>query len=261
LEAERVIGIVGARNASAVGTKVATMLASGLAARGFAVISGLARGIDTAAHTATLEGEGDTAAVLAGGVDHIYPAENTALYHRIADHGLLLSEMPMRFEPQARNFPRRNRIISGMAEGVLVIEAAERSGSLITARYAGEQGREAMAVPGNPLDPRAGGCNRLIREGAALIRHVEDVVEALAGLASHIREPSASYGAPATRIDQDLAALRQRLLDLLSPAPIETDELVRQARASPAEVAWALMELELAGAVTREPGGRVSRLL
>ena len=176
------LAVVGARNASALGRRFAESLSRELADQGLAIISGLARGVDTAAHDGALAAGpqgGGAAAVLAGGVDHIYPPENKALHQRLAAEGALISEMPIGFQPQAKHFPRRNRIVSGLSLGVLVVEAAERSGSLITARLAGEQGREVMAVPGHPWDARAAGCNALLRQGAALIRSAADVIEAL----------------------------------------------------------------------------------
>lgn len=172
------VAIVGARNASSMGLRLARQLAAEMGARGYVIASGLARGIDAAAHHEAVAA--GTVGVLAGGVDHIYPAENQALADAIRDKGLLLSEAPMGMKPQGRHFPRRNRIVSGLAQGVVLIEAAQRSGSLITARFALEQGREAMAAPGAPLDPRSSGCNEMIRQGAALIRNADDIEEALA---------------------------------------------------------------------------------
>ncbi|MEO1503280.1 MAG: DNA-processing protein DprA [Pseudomonadota bacterium] len=256
------VALVGARNASAAGRRFAGILARDLAREGWVVVSGLARGVDGAAHAAALEEPGGTAAVLAGGVDQIYPPEHAELHAAIAEQGVVVSEMPMGFEPIARSFPRRNRIISGLSQGVLVIEAAERSGSLITARYAAEQGREAMAAPGHPLDPRAGGSNALLREGAVLIRSAEDVLEALTPrLSNKIAEPPRHFlDAPfETQIESD-ETLRRRLIELLSVAPVEVDELVRQAGAPAAMVASALLELELAGRIERAPGGLVSRV-
>ena len=171
------VALVGARNASSLGTRMARMLAEGLGLAGYTIVSGLARGIDTAAHQASLKT--GTLAVMGGGVDVIYPAENAVLAAAISDQGLRLSEQPMGTYPQARHFPPRNRIISGLSMAVIVVEAAEKSGTLITVKDALEQGREVMAVPGHPVDGRAGGCNRLIREGATLVRNVEDVLEAL----------------------------------------------------------------------------------
>lgn len=255
------VALVGARNASALGCRLARDMAAQLAARGLCVVSGLARGIDTHAHEGALSaGPGLTVAVLAGGVDQIYPPENERLYARIAAEGALMSEMPMGTEPQARLFPRRNRLVSGLAHGVVVIEAAERSGSLITARYATDQGREALAVPGNPLDPRAGGCNLLIREGATLVRGAEDVIEALnPRLSRRMAEPPRAWADDAPPTLPDIDALRERVHGLLGTAPVAQDELIRQTGAPPAAVVLALLELDLAGRLTRHPGNLVSR--
>lgn len=254
LAARPVVALVGARNASALGRRMASALARDLGAAGFVVASGLARGIDAAAHRAAL-GTG-TVAAQAGGVDVVYPPENAELAAEMAIRGLRLSEMPPGHAPRAQDFPRRNRIISGLALGVVVIEGALRSGSLITARNAADQGREVMAVPGNPLDARAGGCNALIRDGATLVRHAEDVAEALAvHLATPARparhEPVPEAPAPGT----DLSA---RLLGLLGSAPVEEDALTRDLALPAATVAAALLDLELEGHVLRHPGGKVS---
>ena len=252
------VAIVGARNASSLGLKMARNLAEDLGDRGYAIVSGLARGIDTAAHEAALPT--GTAAALAGGVDSIYPRENQALADRIAEHGLLVTEAPMGLEPQGRHFPRRNRIISGLSEGVVVIEAATRSGTLITARCALEQGREAMAAPGAPLDPRASGCNDLIRQGAALIRNADDVTEALGSPAKHaFHEAPAEFemeGAPIGPPPSD--DLSDRLTALLTTAPVHVDDLAQDLDAPPRIVAEALIELELAGRLDRRPGGMVA---
>lgn len=270
------IAIVGARNASALGLRTARNLARGLGAAGHVVVSGLARGIDAAAHDATL-GTG-TIAVMAGGIDQIYPPEHERLAARIVETGALLSECPMGMEPTSRHFPRRNRLISGLARGVVLIEAAIRSGSLITARYALEQGREAMACPGAPEDPRAGGCNQLIRDGAALIRNVEDIFEALTGprtlgLAETGREflfdddtfaddhDTADYYAidDFDADDQAGAALADQILRLLGSHPIDLDEIARQCGAGPAEFSLAVLELDLAGLIDLLPGGMIVR--
>ena len=261
------IGIVGARNASGNGQKLARDLAHGLAAAGWCVVSGLARGIDGAAHQGALAagpGKAGTIAVVAGGVDNIYPQENAALRERILETGLVVSEMPPGFKPRDIHFPRRNRIISGLSKGVVVVEAALRSGSLITARMAGEQGREVMAVPGSPLDPRCRGTNRLIREGAALIEDAEQILEILTGL----RHQSIEVEQPLSEIDQpidfaaerDVDKTRRDVLGRLGPSPIAVDELLRQCQSSPPVIGQVLLELDLAGRLERHPGNRVSLL-
>jgi DNA processing protein len=265
--AQPCVALVGARNASGNGQKLARDLAQGLAAAGWCVVSGLARGIDGAAHQGALSAGPDkagTIAVVAGGVDNIYPQENAALRERILETGLVLSEMPPGFKPRDIHFPRRNRIISGLSKGVVVVEAALRSGSLITARMAGEQGREVMAVPGSPLDPRCRGANRLIREGAALIEDAEQILEILTGL----RHQSIAIGRPLSEIDQpiDIAAetdvekIRRDVLGRLGPSPIAVDELLRQCQSSPPAIGQVLLELDLAGRLERHPGNRVSLL-
>ena len=257
--------MVGARNASAAACRFARELAGGLTDEGHAVVSGLARGIDTAAHVGSLDG--GTIAVIAGGIDVVYPPENRVLQGRIAEQGLLLSEQPPGTEPRARHFPYRNRIIAGLGAGTVVVEAAPRSGSLITARLAGEFGREVMAVPGFPLDPRSRGCNGLIRDGATLIESAADVVEAMgsiAGLAEPRTPASRSFdGAPAT--PEPMAppvepepTERKDVAALLSMTPVAMDELVRQSGHPAAAVQTVLLELELAGRLTRHAGARVS---
>lgn len=259
------VALVGSRNASTLGERFAFRLGSALAEAGWLIVSGLARGVDLAAHRGALE-TGRTAAALAGGVDVVYPREAAATHAAIPDAGALVSEMPFGLEPQGRHFPRRNRIISGLAQGVVVVEGALRSGSMITARFALEQGREAMAVPGHPTDPRAGAGNALIREGAPLIRSPEDVVEALSapiggarsGFAGGFREPAAAaFEEPPTEAVID--ALREPVAALLGPHPVAVDALVRQLDAPAGAVAAALLELELAGRIERQPGGRVAR--
>jgi DNA processing protein len=270
IAARPAVALVGARNASALGRRMAARLAGELGAAGITIVSGLARGIDAAAHEASLA-TGSIAAV-AGGVDVVYPPENAPLAARLAAEGLILSEMPMGYAPKAQDFPRRNRIISGLSIGVVVVEGAERPGSLITARNALDQGRDVMATPGSPLDPRAGGCNQLIRDGATLVRSGADVIEAIsAGLAaapptSRQGRPSAAGragpGAPAARPQEappDADGLAGLLLDLIGGAPTPEDLLIRTSGAGPAAVAAALVELELAGQVSRHPGGLVSR--
>ena len=256
------LAMVGARNASANGRRVARELAAELARREFLVVSGMARGIDAAAHTGALAD--GTAAVLAGGVDVIYPPEHDELYAELAERGVLLAENPVGEQPQARHFPRRNRLISGLSVGTLVIEASPKSGSLITARFAGEHGREVMAVPGSPWDGRSRGCNRLIKEGAALVESAADVVDAVAGRVQ--REPSEPAGTPyaATGVAPDdldgaeLDRAREAVLTALSPTPVEVDEVIRACHVSPAVAATALLELELAGRCVRHPGNRVA---
>lgn len=250
------VALVGARNVSALGQRLATRLAAELGAAGLVVVSGLARGIDAAAHRAALPT--GTVAALAGGLDRIYPPENAGLAAEIAATGLLLGELPPGYEPRPQDFPRRNRIVSGLALGVVVVEGALRSGSLITARNAADQGREIMAVPGNPLDPRAGGCNQLIRDGATLVRSAEDVLEAIAAFFVPVREAPASPSPLPADAPADAAA-ESRLLALLGPAPVAEDVLTRSLELSPAAVSAALLDLELAGTVVRHPGGLVSR--
>ena len=259
---KRNIAMVGARNASANGRALAEAIARDLGKAGFVVPSGLARGIDAAAHKGALAT--GTVAVLAGGIDVCYPPEHRALFDAVAAQGALVAELPPGTEPLARHFPRRNRIISGLAEGVVVVEAALRSGSLITARLAGEQGREVFAVPGSPLDPRCHGSNNLIRQGAALTESAEDVLRALSGRriaatpAAALAEPDLAPLAPPAEADSDKA--RTLLIEHLSPSPTAVDELVRPTDLPPALVASALLELELAGRIERHPGNRVARL-
>ncbi len=256
--AHEMIAVVGARNASALGRKFATELAAGLGSAGLVVVSGLARGIDTAAHEGALAS--GTVAVLAGGVDDIYPPENTRLYKYIAQEGAIVSEMPVGLKPQARHFPRRNRIISGLARGVVIVEAAEGSGSLITANFALEQGREVFAVPGSPLDPRAKGANRLLRDGATLTETAEDVLDALRPLIGQGFHEPGEASRWSAEVDHDGAddSLRRRLEELLGPAPTSVDELVRQCDAPAGAVQSVLLELELAGRLYRETGNRVA---
>lgn len=254
------VAIVGARNASANGRRMAQTLAAGLGQHDLVVPSGMARGIDAAAHTGALEG--GTIAVMAGGVDVIYPTENTELYQDIVERGAVISEQPLGTKPLARHFPPRNRLISGLSLAVVVVEAARRSGSLITARLAGEQGREVLAVPGSPLDPRAQGTNLLIREGATLIQSAEDVVEALGGM---LRRPAEEgrkrplKAAPSTAMpdESELARARAKIIESLGPSPVTVDEIIRQCQFSPAVVSAILLELELAGRLERQPGGQI----
>ncbi len=255
------VAIIGSRNASAVGQRFAGQLASELGQAGYSVVSGLARGIDSAAHRASVES--GTVAVLGGGVDHIYPRENADLHALIAQQGALVSESPLGYRATARDFPRRNRIISGLSRGVIVIEAAERSGTLITARYALEQNREVMAAPGSPLDPRTKGCNRLIRQGAHLIENAEDVRRILEDLRPlMLEEPSNNFDSPRfdyKAAEQDIAAARPKILSLLSPTPTPRDDIVRLSGLPLPIVAAVLLDLELNAEISVEPDGRVGR--
>ena len=250
--------IVGSRNASAAGVKFAAQIARELGEAGFVVASGLARGIDAAAHRATIDS--GTIAVLAGGQDRIYPPEHGGLLDQILEQGAAITEMPFGWEPRARDFPRRNRLISGLSLGVVIIEAARRSGSLITARMALEQGREVFAVPGSPLDPRCEGTNGLLKQGATLVTETDDVVAVLRPILGQTvempakepdREDPAPFGEPA-------ADDRRRIVALLGPTPVEIDDLVRLSGTRPAMVRTVLLELELAGKLERQAGGRVA---
>lgn len=255
LFAHSTVAMVGARNASAAACRFARGLAVELGRAGVVVVSGLARGLDTAAHQGSLDT--GTIAVIASGIDIAYPPENRALQDEIAERGLLIAEQPPGAEPLARHFPHRNRVIAGLATGTVVVEAAPQSGSLITARLAGEAGRDVMAVPGSPLDPRAQGCNQLIRDGAILIQSAADVLETIRPIdARMVREPGPGFGAmpPADPDDGD----RRALTALLGPVPVAIDELIRQSGRSPAIVATVLLELELAARLERHAGGRVS---
>ena len=254
------VAIIGSRNASAIGQRFAGSLAAELGQAGYTIVSGLARGIDAAAHQGSLTT--GTAAVLGGGVDHIYPRENTELHAHIVQNGAIVSESPMGYRATARDFPRRNRIISGLCRGVIVIEAAERSGTLITARYALEQNREVMAAPGSPLDPRTKGCNRLIRQGAHLIESAEDVIAVLETIRPlGLEEPTDLFtSAPfdAERAEADIARAKSQVQDLLSPTPTPRDDIIRASGLPLPVVTAALLEMELAGEVHVEPDGRVS---
>jgi DNA processing protein len=258
------IGIVGARNASSNGRRLAEMMARDLASEDVSVMSGLARGVDTAAHNGALAANGATVAVMAGGVDVVYPPENDALYQRIVESGAIVSEMPPGLKPQARHFPRRNRIVSGLSLGIVVVEAAQRSGSLITARMAGEQGRDVLAVPGSPLDPRAYGANRLIREGATLVRDADDILEVvrpMLGAPHRTADPEKSVPIqPRLELDTDGSKSRQTVIECLSPEPVAVDEIVRQCELTAPVVRTILLELELAGRLERHPGNRVAAL-
>ena len=251
-----IIGIVGSRNASGAGLKFAGTLARDLADAGFVIASGLARGIDHAAHRVTVE---STIAVLAGGHDRIYPSEHEDLLDAIVDQGgVAISEMPLGHAPRAKDFPRRNRLISGTALGVVIVEAAQRSGSLITARFANEQGREVFAVPGSPLDPRAAGTNDLIKQGATLVTCADDVINAVAPIMERpVQLPGFESGAREAD-DEPHADERTRIVNLLGPSPIGIDDIVRMADTSAAIVRTVLLELELAGRLERHGGGMVT---
>lgn len=256
LAAKPCVAIVGARNASAAAIKLAREFGAGLAAEGFAVVSGLARGIDGAAHEGSLP---STIGVIASGIDIAYPPQHEALQERIASEGLLLAEQPPGTEPRGSHFPSRNRIIAGLAAGTIVVEAAPKSGSLITARLAGEAGREVMAIPGSPLDARSQGCNQLIREGAVLVQSVENVVELLSSFDGTPRSSFREGGVFGYTPDDELAhAESADIASLLTTAPIAVDELIRQSGTSAASVQMALLELEIAGRLQRHAGGRVS---
>ncbi|MGZ8369711.1 MAG: DNA-processing protein DprA [Caulobacteraceae bacterium] len=251
------VAVVGARIASASGQRFARALASELGQAGYTVVSGMARGIDGAAHEAALAT--GTVAVLGGGVDDVYPPEHRELYARLIEQGCVVSESAVGHTARAQDFPRRNRLISGLSLGVVVVEAEMRSGSLITARLAGEQGREVFAVPGSPLDPRAKGTNDLIRQGAILCENAEDVIRELSGRGMVREPPPSPYDASPEDSDADIDALRDRIAALLSPTPTPRDELARATGAPVAAVNAALMELSLAGLADFRPGGLVVR--
>jgi DNA processing protein len=249
------VAMVGARNASGIAIRFARQLAHDLAAEGWLVVSGLARGIDTAAHVGSIEG--GTAGVIAGGIDVAYPPENAELQADIATRGLLIAEQPPGTEPRARHFPYRNRIIAGLALGTIVVEAAPKSGSLITARLAGEFGREVMAVPGSPLDPRSQGCNMLIREGATLIQSAADAIEAMGSIGGGVRAGRGTvYQLPEVADAGD--AERRLVTDLMGPVALPVDEIIRQSGLPAPIVQTVLLELEIGGRIERHAGGRVS---
>lgn len=256
------MAIVGARIASAGGQRIARGLAQQLGESGHVVVSGLARGVDAAAHLGALDT--GTIAVLGGGVDDVYPSDNADLYRQIAERGCIVSESPVGARAQARDFPRRNRIISGLCLGVVVVEAARRSGSLITARLALDQGREVFAVPGSPRDPRSHGPNGLLRQGAVLTERAEDVLEALEPM---LRQPltereAIEYEAPPgpPPSEQEFDSAREIVTTCLSPTPVAVDEIIRQCHMTPAVVLMVLLELELAGRIERQPGNRVATI-
>ncbi len=267
LLSKSIVGIVGARNASANAKRFTHKIASELGKKGQVIASGLARGIDTAAHVASLET--GTIAVVAGGLDEIYPTENTDLFHEIAKHGCIVSEMPMGTKPTAHHFPRRNRIVSALSKGVLVVEASLRSGSLITARLAGEQGREVFAVPGFPGDPRAAGPNSLIQNGAKLVQSADDILEELMAMNDKAIQPQTLFDTVSegdcdfddmTMQDNTPDNAHEIILQNLSSSPIEVDEVSRLSAISIQSIQTTLLELELAGVITRHPGNRVSKV-
>lgn len=253
------VAIVGARNASLAGIKMARMLAADLGRDGYGIVSGLARGIDTAAHQGSLST--GTIGVLAGGLDLPYPPENAGLCDEIAEHGgAIISEMPFGWQPRAQDFPRRNRLVAGAALGLVVVEAAQRSGSLISARLAGEMGRLVFAVPGSPLDPRAAGANGLLKDGATLVTEAADITSAIAPLVggwsprtSPLEEPPDFSATPPPREDD-----RDRVVEALGPTPVSVDEIIRHTGLHPAQVFMALLELDLAARLERHAGGNVS---
>jgi DNA processing protein len=257
---QNTFAIVGARNASAVGLKVANNFATKLGEAVYIIASGLARGIDAAAHQGSINS--GTIAVLAGGADVIYPRENTEIYHKIKETGLILSEMPFGTQPQARHFPRRNRIISGLALGVLVVEATHKSGTLITARLASEQGREVFAIPGSPLDPRSKGPNTLIKQGAQLTESVEDILDVLSLMSDRsISEPQADLFTSGPYLEEknsDIEKATIKIKEKLSHTAVSIDELIRLTELSPMAVQTVLLDLELAEEITRYAGNRVS---
>jgi DNA processing protein len=255
------ISIVGARNASLSGIRFARMLAGEFGTAGYAVVSGLARGIDTAAHAGSIDT--GTIGVLAGGLDHPYPPENAELCNRIAEKGFVISEMPFGWQPRARDFPRRNRLVAALGIALVVVEAAVRSGSLISARLANETGRLVFAVPGSPLDPRSEGTNGLLRQGAMIATSAADVLEAVAGQTGRDEDPAGSFSEPP---DFDAAPPpaqddRARVVEALGTAPVPVDELIHHTGLHPAPIFMVLLELDLAGRLERHPGGAVSLLV
>ena len=248
------VAIVGARNASAAACRFARGLAHDLGQNDLVVVSGLARGIDSAAHDGSVST--GTVAVIAGGIDIFYPPENEERQKMLYERGVVVAEMPPGTEPRARHFPYRNRIIAGMSSGTVVVEAAPRSGSLITARLAAEAGREVMAVPGSPLDPRAQGCNQLIRDGATLVQNAADVVEAIRPFASQVRSAPSHYEMAAEPMNgEDALGVVE---ELLGPSPVPVDEIIRLSAVPSGAVQMALLELDLAGRLDRHAGGKVS---
>ena len=261
------VAIVGARNASANAKRFTQTLSATLGQKGQVIVSGLARGIDTAAHVASLKT--GTIAVVAGGIDQIYPSENTDLFHQITEQGCVVSEMPFGTAPTAHHFPRRNRIVSGLSKGVVVVEASMKSGSLITARLAAEQGREVFAIPGFPGDPRAAGPNYLIQNGAALVQSADDILNELASMDQKSINPQSdmfdSVGEAYTPFDYEEAGtdipdnIHDLILQNLSNAPSEVDEISRSCHVSIKDLQLSLLEMELAGVIQRHPGNRISK--
>lgn len=254
------VAIVGARNASAAGTRFAASLASELGRAGYTVVSGLARGIDAAAHRGSLAT--GTVAVLAGGLDRPYPQENVALAEEVAQRGVLVSQMPFGWEPRARDFPRRNRLVAGMSLGLVVVEAAFRSGSLISARLANEMGRVVFAVPGSPLDPRAAGSNGLLKQGATIVTEASDVLDMLAPMAGVHRPAALPLEEPPdfNAVPPPADSERNRVLEALGPTPMPVDDIIRHTGLHPAQVFVILLELDLAGRLERHAGSAVSLL-
>ncbi|WP_368040902.1 DNA-processing protein DprA [Acetobacter estunensis] len=272
LNAERSIGMVGARNASAAGMRLAESLATELSHAGITVVSGLARGIDGAAHKGALHGDfpqwGSTVAAIAGGLDVVYPPEHASLQELIARKGVIVTEAPLGTQPQARHFPRRNRLIAGLTLGTVVVEAALRSGSLITAELADRYSRAVFAVPGSPLDPRCRGSNDLLRKHAHLVEDISDIVpylrlETTGGylFGKGFSEEQAAWRGPPSLAAQDVEIVRTRMKELLSFTPVPVDDLVRRCQFSVSAVLAVLTELELAGRVEMLPGGAVVQLL
>lgn len=266
---QKAVAIVGSRNASITGMKLTQRFAYELGEQGYIIASGLARGIDTAAHRASLES--GTIAVFAGGVDYVFPDENIELAKAIVDNGgALISEMPIGLQPRAKDFPKRNRIVTGVAQGVVVIEAAKRSGSLISARLANEMGRVVLAVPGSPLDPRSEGTNNLIKQGATLVTSTDDILDAIKPLDSDAGEfvydisEEDEINAFDTTSNEDRTAdeeCRSAILLSLSPSPVEIDDVIRFSKATPAQVQLVLVELDLAGRLERHTGNRISLIM
>lgn len=264
LLSQTTVGIVGARNASAAGRKLARRFAEVLGDAGFIIASGLARGIDAAAHDGSMKS--GTVAVFAGGIDVIYPKEHDKLAAAIRQNGVIVSETPLGTRPQARHFPRRNRIISGLSAGVLVVEAALKSGSLITAQFAADQGRDVFAVPGSPLDPRCRGCNDLIRKGAWITETPDDIFRALSGfslptparLSQDTARPQTTSAPSMETASVHSGSAEEKIVEALSHTPVQVDELIRAVSLSAATVQESLLSLELSGQLARHPGGYVS---
>lgn len=257
------VAIVGARNASIAGKQMASLVAREIGREGYAIISGMARGIDATAHLASLDT--GTIAVLAGGLDRPYPPENIGLCEDIAARGVVISEMPYGWEPRARDFPRRNRLVAGLCLGLVVVEAAKQSGSLISARLANEMGRLVFAVPGSPLDPRAEGSNQLLKDGALMVTEAADVLDALAPLTASARPvpvaPLAEHSDSNAALSFPADSERERLIEALGPTPTQVDDVIRHTGLHPAQVFSILLELDLAGRLERHVGGSISLVL